>query len=99
VFVVPFLCIVCLPFHLSWFLCCCSLSVSASEFCRNAKRQTLSADDVLAAMEEMEFEQYLDPLKQFLDGLCMYVCVCMCMYVCVCMCVCVCVCMYVCVCV
>lgn len=28
----------------------------------------MNAGDVLAAMEEMEFEQFLDPLKEALEG-------------------------------
>lgn len=33
-----------------------------------AKRKTLNAGDVLAAMEEMEFERFLEPLKEALEG-------------------------------
>lgn len=33
-----------------------------------AKRKTLNAGDVLAAMEEMEFERFLEPLREALDG-------------------------------
>lgn len=41
---------------------------SANNFAMKAKRKTLNAGDVLAAMEEMEFEQFLEPLKEALDG-------------------------------
>ena len=33
-----------------------------------AGRKTLSANDVLQAMEEMEFPQFVDGLKECLDG-------------------------------
>lgn len=33
-----------------------------------AKRKTLNAGDVLAAMEEMEFERFLQPLREALEG-------------------------------
>lgn len=45
-----------------FFLC------SANNFAMKAKRKTLNATDVLAAMEEMEFEQFLEPLKEALEG-------------------------------
>uniref|UniRef100_A0A3Q2PMU1 DNA polymerase epsilon 3, accessory subunit n=2 Tax=Fundulus heteroclitus TaxID=8078 RepID=A0A3Q2PMU1_FUNHE len=32
-----------------------------------AKRKTLNAGDVLAAMEEMEFERFLEPLREALE--------------------------------
>lgn len=33
-----------------------------------AKRKTLNAGDVLAAMEEMEFERFMEPLREALEG-------------------------------
>lgn len=42
---------------------------SANNFAMKAKRKTLNAGDVLAAMEEMEFERFLVPLKEALEGL------------------------------
>lgn len=39
----------------------------ANNFAMKAKRKTLNAGDVLAAMEEMEFEQFLEPLKEALE--------------------------------
>lgn len=33
-----------------------------------AKRKTLNAGDVMAAMEEMEFERFLQPLREALEG-------------------------------
>lgn len=43
-------------------------SHSANNFAMKAKRKTLNAGDVLAAMEEMEFERFLEPLKEALEG-------------------------------
>ncbi|KAM3625210.1 uncharacterized protein V6R79_008802 [Siganus canaliculatus] len=39
----------------------------ANNFALKAKRKTLNAGDVLAAMEEMEFERFLEPLKEALE--------------------------------
>lgn len=41
---------------------------SANNFAMKAKRKTLNAADVLAAMEEMEFERFLEPLREALEG-------------------------------
>ncbi|XP_006640585.1 DNA polymerase epsilon subunit 3 [Lepisosteus oculatus] len=40
----------------------------ANNFAMKAKRKTLNAGDVLAAMEEMEFERFLQPLKESLEA-------------------------------
>ena len=37
------------------------------------KRKTLSANDVLDAMEEMEFPSFIEPLKEGLEGMLMFV--------------------------
>lgn len=34
-----------------------------------AKRKTINANDVISAMEEMEFDQFEDPLKYCLEGI------------------------------
>lgn len=39
----------------------------ANNFAMKAKRKTLSAGDVLAAMEEMEFERFMEPLREALE--------------------------------
>lgn len=44
--------------------------ISANNFAMKAKRKTLNATDVMAAMEEMEFERFLQPLKEALEGEC-----------------------------
>ena len=38
----------------------------------NAKRKTISPQDVLEAMKEMEFERFGDKLKQCLEGECLW---------------------------
>ena len=43
---------------------------SANNFAMNAKRKTISPQDVLEAMKEMEFERFGDKLKQCLEGEC-----------------------------
>jgi DNA polymerase epsilon subunit 3 len=44
-------------------LCC-----SANEICRESKRQTINADDVLKAVEELDFPEFCEPLKATLAG-------------------------------
>ncbi|XP_037343455.2 DNA polymerase epsilon subunit 3 [Pungitius pungitius] len=39
----------------------------SNNFAMKAKRKTLNAGDVLAAMEEMEFERFLEPLREALE--------------------------------
>ncbi|XP_056603129.1 DNA polymerase epsilon subunit 3 [Triplophysa dalaica] len=40
----------------------------ANNFAMKAKRKTLNAGDVMAAMEEMEFERFLQPLREALEA-------------------------------
>ncbi|XP_075435347.1 DNA polymerase epsilon subunit 3 [Ascaphus truei] len=40
----------------------------ANNFAMKGKRKTLNASDVLAAMEEMEFQRFLAPLKESLEA-------------------------------
>ncbi|NP_001279492.1 DNA polymerase epsilon subunit 3 isoform X1 [Callorhinchus milii] len=40
----------------------------ANNFAMKSKRKTLNATDVLAAMEEMEFERFITPLKDALEA-------------------------------
>lgn len=44
------------------------LITSANSFAMKAKRKTLNAGDVMSAMEEMEFERFLPPLREALEG-------------------------------
>ncbi|XP_053551475.1 DNA polymerase epsilon subunit 3 [Bombina bombina] len=40
----------------------------ANNFAMKGKRKTLNASDVLSAMEEMEFQRFLTPLKESLEA-------------------------------
>ncbi|XP_006890786.1 PREDICTED: DNA polymerase epsilon subunit 3 [Elephantulus edwardii] len=40
----------------------------ANNFAMKGKRKTLNATDVLSAMEEMEFQRFITPLKEALEG-------------------------------
>lgn len=40
---------------------------SANNFAMKGKRKTLNAGDVLSAMEEMEFQRFVAPLKESLE--------------------------------
>ncbi|KAB2606476.1 DNA polymerase epsilon subunit 3 [Pyrus ussuriensis x Pyrus communis] len=39
------------------------LSATANDICREKKRQTISGDDVLKALEEIEFPEFIKPLE------------------------------------
>lgn len=43
------------------------LSATANDMCKESKRQTISADDVLKALDEMEFSEFVEPLKTSLQ--------------------------------
>lgn len=43
------------------------LSATANDLCRESKRQTISSDDVFKALEEIEFHDFIDPLRASLD--------------------------------
>lgn len=47
----------------------CLFSPSANNFAMKGKRKTLNASDVLSAMEEMEFQRFVAPLKEALEGI------------------------------
>ena len=40
---------------------------SANDFCQNSNRSTISANDVLMAMEELEFPDFVPQLKETLE--------------------------------
>ena len=42
------------------------LSSTANDVCRTHRRSTVSGDDVLAAVEECEFDMFLEPLQVYL---------------------------------
>ena len=41
---------------------------SANNFALKAKRKTLGAPDIFAALEDMEFEEFIPKLKDYLEG-------------------------------
>ncbi|KAF8403306.1 hypothetical protein HHK36_011408 [Tetracentron sinense] len=43
------------------------LSATANDICKESKRQTINADDVFKALEEIEFPEFIVPLKASLD--------------------------------
>lgn len=44
------------------------LTATANEVCHESKRLTISASDVLQALEEVDFPEYVQPLKEALAG-------------------------------
>ncbi|XP_057954443.1 DNA polymerase II subunit B4 [Malania oleifera] len=43
------------------------ISATANDICKESKRQTINADDVLKALEEIEFPEFVHPLRASLD--------------------------------
>ena len=54
----------------SWIANCVD---SANNFAMQHKRKTISGQDVLDAMKEMEFERFVEPLRRSLEGTTRYV--------------------------
>jgi len=44
------------------------LSFSANNNALKGKRKTITANDVYSALSEMEFEEFIDPIKGELEG-------------------------------
>ncbi|XP_010906971.1 DNA polymerase II subunit B4 isoform X2 [Elaeis guineensis] len=44
------------------------LSATANDICKESKRQTINAEDVLKALEEIEFPEFIGPLRIYLEG-------------------------------
>lgn len=44
------------------------ITCRANDICKESKRQTINADDVLKAIEEIDFPEFVGPLKASLDG-------------------------------
>mmetsp|Transcript_74729 Transcript_74729/g.118914 ORF Transcript_74729/g.118914 Transcript_74729/m.118914 type:complete len:115 (-) Transcript_74729:179-523(-) len=44
------------------------LAHNANQLCKNAKRSTIQADDVLNALQEIEFGEFNDELRKTLDS-------------------------------
>ena len=43
------------------------LTACAGDICRDSKRSTIGVNDIFAALEEIEFEEYKEPLRVFLN--------------------------------
>ncbi|XP_022858666.1 DNA polymerase epsilon subunit 3 isoform X1 [Olea europaea var. sylvestris] len=43
------------------------LSATANDICKESKRQTINAEDVFKALEEIEFSEYVGPLRASLE--------------------------------
>nr|TKW31943.1 hypothetical protein SEVIR_2G139000v2 [Setaria viridis] len=43
------------------------LSATANDMCKESKRQTINADDVLNALDEMDFPEFVEPLRSSLQ--------------------------------
>mmetsp|Transcript_1792 Transcript_1792/g.2479 ORF Transcript_1792/g.2479 Transcript_1792/m.2479 type:complete len:183 (-) Transcript_1792:84-632(-) len=43
------------------------LTACANDFCRENRRQTITANDVLAAVTELDFDEFIPQLKTFLE--------------------------------
>jgi DNA polymerase epsilon subunit 3 len=46
------------------------LTGTANELCQESKRLTINADDVLRALDEIEFSEFAEPLRETLTGAC-----------------------------
>jgi DNA polymerase epsilon subunit 3 len=44
------------------------LTATANELCKEKKRATISSDDVLNALEELEFAEFVEPLQLCIQG-------------------------------
>ncbi|OIT40618.1 PREDICTED: DNA polymerase epsilon subunit 3-like [Nicotiana attenuata] len=43
------------------------LSATANDICKESKRQTINAEDVFKALEEIEFPEFIEPLRASLE--------------------------------
>jgi DNA polymerase epsilon subunit 3 len=44
------------------------LTATANDVCKEAKRQTINAEDVLTALTDLEFDELVEPLKETLEA-------------------------------
>lgn len=44
------------------------ISCTANDICKEHKRQTISVDDVFQALDDMDFPEFLSPLREALQG-------------------------------
>jgi len=45
----------------------CNFEIRASDKCQREKRKTINGDDLLWAMDTLGFEEYVEPLKIYLQ--------------------------------
>lgn len=44
------------------------LAHTANDVAKEKKRQTIQAEDIFSALEDLDFGEFLDPLKEFVEG-------------------------------
>ncbi len=44
------------------------LTSAANDICKDAKRQTISAEDVFTALQDLDFGELISPTKDALEG-------------------------------
>ena len=45
------------------------LTSAANDICKDAKRQTISAEDVFTALQDLDFGELISPTKDALEGM------------------------------
>ncbi len=45
------------------------LTSAANDICKDAKRQTISAEDVFTALQDLDFSELISPTKDALEGI------------------------------
>ena len=45
------------------------LTSAANDICKDAKRQTISAEDVFTALQDLDFGELISPTKDALEGI------------------------------
>lgn len=50
------------------------LAATANDICKESKRATVSGDDVLQALDDMDFGEFAEPLKEYMQGASNVVC-------------------------
>ena len=48
------------------------LTSAANDICKDAKRQTISAEDVFTALQDLDFGELINPTKDALEGMISY---------------------------
>lgn len=44
------------------------VTAAAADVCRDHKRSTVTGDDILQAMRNVQFEEFVEPLRELLEG-------------------------------